>query len=206
MRNEQTLRDDIAFLRALAEGSGSGASREGAVLLAVGVIFGLVALEYWLAETGAVAALRSFRTWLWLDGLVPFLLVNLLISRRWREQTSGPASRALSAAWAGVGVAHVVAALALALAGRRLGLPLLAAWAFPVVLFTLIGATWGVAFAVRRRGLWGVVAAGSFAAAILCGAVMGRPVEWLVLAAGLLVLVGFPGAVILKSGRRPSGS
>lgn len=199
---QQSLKDDVAFLRAMAGSAGAGAAKEGAMLVAVGVIFGLVALEYWLVDAAVIAAPKALRPWLWIDGLAPFLLVAWLIARRFREPAAGPAGRALSAAWAGVGFAHIFAALALALGGRRLGLPLLAAWVFPVVLFTLIGATWGVAFAVRRRLSFAFAAAGSLAAALLCGAAMGKPEEWLALSGGLVLLVALPGGLILRAGGR----
>ncbi len=101
-----------------------------------------------------------------------------------------------------MGAAHVMGAIALVIAGRRLGLPLLPAWVFPLVLFTLFGSAWSVAFAVRRRGAFAFNAAASYLAALLCGVVMGRPEEWLVLAGGLFLLVAAPGATILRASRR----
>jgi hypothetical protein len=202
-RDAPDVRDDATFLRALAQGGAEGSAKDGAILMAVGLIFSLVALEYWLIEAGVVRVSETMRSWLWLDGLVPFILALGLISRKFQGQTPGAASRGLSAAWAGVGAAHVVSAVALILAGRRLGLPLLTPWVFPLVLFTLFGVAWSVAFAVRRRRSFAVSAAGSYVAVMLCAMVIGRPEEWLVLAIGLFGLVAAPGAGILHAARRP---
>lgn len=204
-RSEQSIRDDAAFLRALAQGGAEGSAKDGAILLAVGLIFGLVSVQYWVLESGLLFSTpRALLPWLWLDGVVPFLIVLALISRRFRGRAPGAASRAVSAAWSGVGAAHIIAAVALAMGGLRLGLPLLASWAFPVVLFTMYGAAWSVAFATRRRLTFALNAAGSYLVALLCGVVMGRAEEWLVLAGGLFLLVAAPGAIMLRAATRPA--
>ena len=198
----QDLKDDVDFLRALADGGSKVTARDGAVLVAVGVIFGMVALQYWAVFAGALVVPRAWNPWLWLDGLVPYLGVMALVSARLRGRAVGGASRALSAAWGGVGSALMVAVAGLAIAGWRLGMPLFVSWVFPLVLFTLFGAAWVVAYAVRRRAAYLGIAIASFAAAVLCGVVMGQPEEWLVLAAGLFLLVAAPGVQILLALRK----
>ena len=201
-RTGQSLKDDVDFLRALADGGAKVTARDGAILVAVGVIFGLVALQYWAIFAGVLNPPLAWRPWLWLDGLIPYLVVFALISARFRGRSPGAGSRALSAAWTGVGAAHVFAVVGLALASRRLGIPLFVIWVFPLILFTLFGAAWCVAYAARRRAIYLATAIGSFVAAVACGAVMGQPEEWLVLAAGLFGLVAAPGVQVLLSNRR----
>jgi hypothetical protein len=200
--DEQSLRADVTFLRALAEGDTSGAARAGAILVAVGLIFALVAVQYWAIESAWITVSPAVHTWLWFDGLVTFFVCTAVIFAKFRAQPSGAVARALAATWKGVGTAFIVADIALYAASRELGIPLLVKWVFPLVLFALVGGAWGVAFAVRRRRPLGLLAGGNFAAAILCGMVIGRPQEWLVLAGGLLFLVAVPGGVMLAAGRR----
>jgi hypothetical protein len=200
--DEQTLKDDVAFLRGLAQGGATATVKEGAILAAIGMIFGLVGAQYWAMDAGLLPAPAWIRPWLWLDGLVVFLIAIAVISSKFRGPPPGAASRALSAAWTGVGTALICADLGLVAAARRLSLPLLAPWVFPLILFTLIGAAWGVAFAVRRRKALALLAAGSFAAAVLCGVLMGRPEEWLALSGGLVLLLGVPGAVMARAAGR----
>jgi len=196
---DRSLSEDVAFLRALAEGDTAGAAREGAILVAVGLIFGLVAVQYWSIESALIAASPAVHTWLWLDGVIPFLICVAVISAKYRAHPTGAASRALAATWKGVGAAFIVADVALYAASRQLGIPLLVKWLFPLVVFALIGGAWGVAFAVRRRSSYALLAGGNFAAAIMAGIVIGRPLEWLVLAAGLFFLVAVPGGVMLAA-------
>ena len=195
------LADDVAFLRALADGTVHLGERDGAMLAALGTIFSLVALQYWAIDSRLVAAPASWRPWLWLDGLAPFLATLFFIEARARSRAPGPGSRAISAAWTGLGVALSVAVAALMAAGWRLGQPQLAAGMFPIVLFTLLGASWGVAFAVKRQAALALVGAGCGVAAIACGALVGAPAEWLALAAGLALLVAAPGFAILAAAR-----
>jgi hypothetical protein len=197
--SERSLSDDVAFLRALAEGDTASAAREGAILVAVGLIFGLVAVQYWSIESAFIAASPAVHTWLWLDGFIPFLICVAVISAKYRAHPPGAASRALAATWKGMGAAFIVADIALYAASRELGIPLLVKWIFPLVVFVLIGGAWGVAFAVRRRSSFAVLASGNFAAAIFAALMIGRPQEWLVLAGGLFFLVAVPGGVMLAA-------
>ena len=100
-----------------------------------------------------------------------------------------------------VGVGITVAVIALAVGAWRLGLPQLVTQTFSVVLFSLYGSAWGVAFAINRRTQSGFIASGCFAGAILCGVFMGMPGEWLVLALGLYLLVALPGALMVRQAR-----
>jgi hypothetical protein len=107
----------------------------------------------------------------------------------------------VSATWSGVGTGITVAGLALGLGAWRLQQPSLVLWTFPLVLFTLYGAAWGVAFAVTRRTWFALVAGGCFVATLACGAFMGRPEEWMVLSLGLFVLVAAPGYAMVRGAR-----
>src|SRR5262245_6123395 len=194
------VRQDIAFLRALVEDHESTMGADGAVLTAVGVIFGCVSLFYWSLSAGLVTVSAPWKAWAWMTGVAVLVPVALLLQRRF-PHASGPSSRAMQAAWHGVGTGVTVAAVAFALGGWRLQLPALVVWAFPVVLFTLYGAAWTVAFAARRRPAFALVAAGCYAWALGCGLFMGLAEEWLLLALGLFLLVAAPGSIIVRQAR-----
>ena len=199
MSNEmQKLKDDIEFMKALTQDSARVTARDGAIMASVGVIFGLTAFQYWLIFSGIVNIPSAWQPWMWIDGLVLFWLVLGLLMRHFRVPAPSAAARAVSAAWGGVGTALIAAIVALLAGAWRLGLPSLVIWVFPLVLFTLYGAAWVVAFAVRRRLWFAFIAGGCFVAAIACGIVMGALEEWLVLAVGLFLLVAIPGITIVR--------
>jgi hypothetical protein len=194
------VRQDIAFLRALVEDHDSTMALDGAILTAVGVIFACVSLFYWSTSAGMLTVPMVWNQWAWASGVLVLVPVALLLQRRF-PKPSGPASRATLAAWLGVGTGITVAAVAFALGAWRLQSSSLLLLAFPVVLFTLWGAAWSVAFAVRRRLAFALVAAGCYTVALACGFFMGQPEEWLVLSLGLLTLVAAPGFTIVRRAR-----
>jgi len=200
----QTLKDDIAFMKGVTQDSSRTFIRDGAILIAVGTIFGLDSLRFWGIEAGFLPWAKPTEHFYGFDAFAIFLVVLYVIMRRFRGLAQGAGARAVSAAWLGVGVAYVVALLSLGAAAWRLKQPLLMVWIPPTILFTLYGATWWVAFAVKRRAWLAGVAIGSFATAILSGLAIPSPHEWAVLAFGLFLWVAAPGIVIVRQARASS--
>lgn len=200
MTDTHSLKDDLAFLRDLAQDGGKGLARDGFSLAAVGLAFGAVTLVYWLVFWGPLASLRFVAYWLWIAGMVATIFAIETAKRRLPPAT-GAAARALSNAWNGVGVALTGGGLALLAAGWRQHDGAFVLATFPILLFSLYGAAWGVAFAVKRLTWFAWISAGCFLAAIGEGLLYGSPHQWLVLSLGLLLLVGLPGLVILKKAR-----
>lgn len=196
----EVAKRDIAFLRELVEDSAPTMALDGAILAAVGAIFGCVSVFYWLLSADVFAMPAAWTPWAWIVGVLVLVPVMRLLQRRF-PPSSGPASRAMLTAWRGVGTGILVAALAFGLGAWRLQLPLLVSWVFPVVLFTLYGTAWSVAFSVMRRRWFACVAGGCLAAALTCGYFMGQPEEWLVLSSGLFLFVAAPGVAILRQAR-----
>jgi len=194
------VRDDVAFLRALTSEQDRPLAREGAVLVAVGAIFACVDVFYWLYFAQRVSARGIWRHVPWIAGAVVFLICFAVVNVR-IPRAPGAAARAISAASAGVGVALCAAVAALFAGAVSVRQPRLVIDVFPIVLLTLYGSVWMVAFAVKRRTWLAVVAAGCLAAAIGCGLVMGRPEEWLVLAGGMICLVAVPGGVLIHQSK-----
>lgn len=196
----QTLKDDLAFLRELTREDGAGFAREGTIMVLVGVIFGLIGLVYWTIFRGWAHPPVWFPQWLWAAGLLVFFAVGHALTRRLPAPT-GAAARAMAAAWSGIGVSLTAAGLGLVFGGLRLHQPTLVLQVFPILLFTLYGAGWGVAYAVKRKAWFAWIVLGCFLAALGSGALMGSPDQWLVLALGLFAFVAAPGAVIVRQAR-----
>jgi hypothetical protein len=196
----RAVKDDVAFLRALTSEQNRPLAREGAVLVAVGAIFACVDVFYWLYFGHRVSATGIWQHVPWIAGSVLFFACFVVVTAR-IPRAPGAAARAISAASAGVGVALCGAVAALFAGAVSVQQPWLVTNVFPIVLLTLYGSVWMVAFAVKRRTWLAGVAAGCLAAAIGCGVVMGRPEEWLVLAAGMICLVAVPGGVLIHQSK-----
>jgi hypothetical protein len=200
MTDTQSLKDDLAFLRELTQDSGRGLARDGFNLAAVGLVFGVVSLIYWLVFWGPLANLMVLAWWLWIAGIL-LMIVSTAVARRSLPAATGAAARALSVAWNGVGVSLLAGGLALLAAAWRMHDGAFVLATFPILLFSLYGAAWGVAFAVKRLSWFAWVSVGCFVAAVAEGLLYRSPHQWLVLSAGLFLLVGLPGLVILKKAR-----
>lgn len=196
----RAMKDDVAFLRALTNEQDRPLAREGAVLLAVGAIFACVDVFYWLYFAHRVSARGIWQHVPWIAGSVLFVGCFAIITAR-IPRAPGAAARAIGAASAGVGFGLCAAVAALFAGAVSVQQPRLVTDVFPIVLLTLYGSVWIVAFAVKRRIWFAAVAVGCLAAAIGCGLVMGRPEEWLVLAVGMICLVALPGAALIHQSK-----
>ena len=158
---------------------------------------------------------KAFGDGFW--SLIPFTMqMAFVVIGGYVVASSGPASRLIAllarvpkngrSAVAWVAVVSMLASLlnwglSLVFGGLRLHQPNLVLQVFPILLFTLYGAGWGVAYAVKRKAWFAWIVLGCFLAALGSGALMGSPDQWLVLALGLFAFVAAPGAVIVRQAR-----
>jgi hypothetical protein len=200
MTDVQSLKDDLAFLRGLAQDDGKGLARDGFSLAAVGLVFGVVSLFYWLVYLGPLAGAKILAYGVWAVGVL-VMIVIIEVAKRRLPPSTGAASRAMSMAWNGVGVSMTAGGLGLLAAGWKLQDGNFVLATFPILLFSLYGAAWSVAYAAVRTGWFALVSAGCFAAAVAEGLLFRTPHQWLVLSIGLFVLVGLPGLAIFDKAR-----
>jgi hypothetical protein len=193
------LRDDIAFMRALAEEGRSAPMLGGGILLAAGLIFGAASLLHWTILAGLLKLTPWAFPVIWIGAALGFGLVASLAGRRSRRKIGSNASvnRATGAAWSAVGGAIFVIFLAVAVMAARTGDPRLMD-VIPLIILTLYGSAWMVAAAMTRRGWMSAVAIGCYVSAVGMGALGGHPATMLVYAASLLLFASVPGYILLR--------
>lgn len=193
------IRDDIAFMRALAEEGRHTPMLGGPILLAAGLIFGAAnGVGAWLTATDA-----PFASSVWalpLGAVVVFMAVLSILKARLRGRpgATSPVNRATGTMWRAVGWSIMLMAVALGVAAWKLD-----DWrvmtALPIIIFVLYGAGWQVAAAMTRSAWLRWVSLGSYAAALLAAVFAGDPViSSLISTAGLLVLVAAPGYLLMR--------
>jgi hypothetical protein len=200
MTDQNAIRDDIAFVRALAEEGRNGPLVGGPILLASGLCFGSASLAIWLNQTFAlVTAGWSFLA-IWTISLALFL-GWLFVARPARRAAAG-ASHAIGAAWSGSGLSIFFVGLSLAVMAVRGRDPYVANAFLPFIL-SIYGSAWFVAAVLTRTRWLFAVAAGAFAFALLTAwfASDGR-VVFLIYALGLYALVAAPGYVVMRKARQ----
>lgn len=203
----ESARDDLAFVRALMSESGQVQDSLGQALLAGGSCYGVQCLlQAWLAASVSAPVPVHLAA-----GILPTVIFIILITRiSIRDRNSSRHSvgtRAINAAFGGGGLAALTTALIfgfLAFRTQNMGTWLL----HPIMICVVQGTVWYTAFAIRRRGLYGLVSVGWFATSLVLAALLGMGGEQmiqpflLVLAAALLGLMALPGWILMRSGQR----
>lgn len=120
-----------------------------------------------------------------------------LIRRNRKGSPNGVATRALSAAFGGAGLAAMTtAAIFGCLAVREQSITI---WLFhPMMVCVVQGTVWYIAFAIRRRRWVGIVSAG-FASAILLALVIKHHSFVLLMGVVLLLLMAVPGWILTRN-------
>jgi len=195
----QTLKDDIAFMRALAQEGQSAPLLGGSILVAAGVTFGVAGVAHWAVVSKVLNLPQVTLAFIWPGALILFL-VQLVWLRRGgnaRPGAQSPGNRASSAAWAAMGWTIFVISLAIGILAARThsSVPVLI---FPPLILGLYGMGWSVAAAMtRKRWIW-MTAVGSYAGALLVAWLAVDPIVYLVYSAALLLLMALPGYILMR--------
>lgn len=196
----QSLKDDIAYLRTVSE-EGQRARPQGGLILAVaGFGWALAALANWAELEGRV---HGVALWAWLVPAPLFVAALTWVTVQSRRQTDyhAPGNRAAYLAWRAIGTAMGAVVLSFMAAtwvtqnGQMFAM-------MPPAFFALYGAAWLIYGALSKQ-TW-VIALGwlSFAAAPLTALLANdEATSMLAYAAGLSLLVGVPGLVMMLQQR-----
>src|SRR5437016_3836633 len=101
----QTLKDDIAFMRALAQEGQTAQPLGGAILALAGAIFGAGAIVQWAVLSGLLRLSGLATMGVWMGLLAAFLIALFVIKGRMAGKPGafGPANKATGAVWQGIG-------------------------------------------------------------------------------------------------------
>lgn len=195
----QSVHDDIAFMRSLAEAGRDKPMLGGAILLAAGAIFGTASLVVWYqAAVRSVEGVMYPAVWggaflLYLACLIP------LLGRLPRSANTMQAATGI--AWSGAGWAMLFICASLFVLSHRLesAAPM---FAIASIFMALYGAAWWVAATLMRRRWMQVCAVGSFVMAVAIAWFSNSHTMWLLYAASLFAFLAAPGLVLMRQARR----
>jgi len=200
--NTDTIRDDLAFLKGLAESGGRTQWTGGAVFVAGGMLYGLQCVVQWAQAIGLIT-MGSRPTIVFTAGItVAFLIALCIILVRNRKLTAqGISNKAFNAVFAATGLTNVV--LIIIFASVAIPRQSIVIWElYPAALFALQGSAWYVAFLLRRK-LWLVVVAGGwFASAIALGLLVGTTNYVLACGIALIIFMTVPGFYMMRLARQ----
>lgn len=198
----QSARDDLAFMRAIAEDHEPLPWGFGAHLFVPGVLFSPTAFLAWAQMSGLGNVPVFVLQWLWAPTLLLWAAIWVLINRRAAPGSLGPRKRAFAAAWNGMGLMTGVAIISLLIATFQSGSPFLLIW--PSIALGIYGGAWAAIASMQQRPTYWLVACGAFATAIACAFLVEDAAQWLIMGFGILAWIAAPGLLIMLRARRPA--
>jgi hypothetical protein len=200
MHDMQTVKDDLAFIKALAQEGRRAPLLNGRSLIAAGVIYGLTSLATWAMGVGVLQLAHAWRWAIWVLAtaiFVPFIWISKRAACS-RPGASAVSNVAVGAAWRGLGYAILAMVVATSLAAWREHSPIV--WdMFPCTVLVFYGAGWMVAAAMSQLAWVRWVAAGCLVCAVAVGFLADSAASALVFAAGCFLLMALPGWLILRA-------
>ncbi|MEI9889272.1 MAG: hypothetical protein WDN45_00255 [Caulobacteraceae bacterium] len=198
--SSDSVREDLAFMRAMAEAGSRRPILGGSILVCTGLIYASACVADWLLMIQPTPDIGLRMTWIWASALVLQMAIMAVLILRLRGRGARPAdgtNRVFAQAWNGVGLA-IMSCLAsffvTAWVAHRPDVFL----AYPAVILALYGVGWIVtAASSKQKWTWGVAIL-SFLFAVGAGAFVGNINLPLLFALALVLLLAAPGAVLIK--------
>jgi hypothetical protein len=195
-----TVKDDISYMRRLAEQGRRGPILGGAFLAAAGVVFSITCFVQWAAATGRLAIAGREMEWIWSGSYIVFAVVWFVLWFGLRARRHAVAANSsnivFGVAWTanalGVLMAYATTAIAVSITHLQELF-----YAFIPMIFIFYGISWGLGAVMARRPWMYLAAGGSFAFALGVAALTNNPAELAVVAAALLILLTVPGLKLM---------
>jgi hypothetical protein len=202
MTDQDAIRDDIAFMRTLAEEGRLGPLAGGSILVASGLSFGSASLAVWAGVTYRLIHSQWTISAIWMTSMAVFL-VYLFLDKAARGPRSAT-NRALGVAWSGAGFSIFIVGLSLVVMAVR-GKDAYVGAAFMPFILAIYGSAWFVAAALARRRWLFAVSAGAFVMALVTAWFAKDGVAiYLVYALSLYALAAAPGFVLMRQAHSAS--
>ena len=195
----QDIRDDIAYMRALADEGRRAPALGGAILLAGGLIWATTSLVAWAVATRLLSLPIGWTGGIWMVGLAVFFIALATLVRRHKGKPGHSAvnNRVMRTAWTAAGWSILTFVLAASVASWRLHTGTPTAMIGPFVL-TVYGVGWTIAASMSDQGWLRWTAVGSFAGAVIMACAADSAAQYLIYAAALLLLVALPGFLLMR--------
>ena len=201
MTNEQmqAIKDDLAYMRALADEGRRAPLLGGSILVVAGLVYGAASVAHWAIVSGALDVHRAALSVVWGVAVLVFMAALFIIKGRLAGRPGALAisNKAYGIAWGGLGAACFGLALSLIVASLRMNDAIFMGL-FPPVILSLYGAGWLVAAGLSDRRWLRWVGFASVAAAVGTAWMLGQDEQWLVYAAALVLLAALPGFALMR--------
>lgn len=203
----ESARDDLAFVRALVTEGGQAQAALGEALFVAGLCYGAQCILQGIFAAGVYApGLVQLAVGVLPTVIFLILMIRIMIRDRGVSQ-HGVGTRAINAAFGGAGLAAMTTAMVFGwLSARWHSMEVFLI--HPTMVCVVQGTVWYIAFAIRRRGWFGLVSLGWFSSALALAFVLGlggpelAPLFLAILSAAMLGLLALPGWLLWKGAAR----
>jgi hypothetical protein len=194
-----TMKDDITYLRRMADEGRSTPILGGVFLACAGVIFGVACLVQWALMLRGVDGVAPIME-LWSGAMLLFWLVWTMVFLRMRRSgvaASGLSNKTFQMSWFGTGIGITVSCLGVAIAGAVVNSPTVML-AYPPMVFGFYGTAWLVSGGLaQRRWMYGVAAA-SYGFAIIIALLSAQALMLPVMGVALMITLALPGFLLMR--------
>ena len=197
----QTIRDDLAFMRALAQEGRRAPLLIGHSLLAAGLIYGAASIFAWGVAARVLPLPPIWQGLIWIIATAIFMPYA-----RWRRLncvsglpgSTAVTNRAVRAAWQGLSYALLSMLFAAGVIANIMHTAVVFAF-LPSAVIAIYGTAWMVAAAMSDMSWLRWVAAACFIAAALIAFTAASPLSFLVFAGAMMAVAAVPGWVLMRS-------
>ena len=194
MGDENSLREDISYLRQIAESGRKGPILGGIFLAGAGAVFGGACFVDAARQHGILP--QSLNTLvIWLGAAVVFAVfwvaMFLRLMKRGKPVATAP-NATFGTIWSACGIGVMVCYLTTLLIARELHSDLVLAGYVPVI-FALYGTAWFASAALARKRWMHLASVGSFLYAFAVALLIDSPWMTAAMGVGLLLLLTLPG-------------
>ncbi|MHB8284287.1 MAG: hypothetical protein ACYDD1_06385 [Caulobacteraceae bacterium] len=199
-QNLQAVRDDLAFIKAMASEGRRAPLLSGRFLLSAGLVYGCTSLLAWAIVVRLINLSEAWLFGLWVGATVVFIPCIVLASRSVKSKPGATSTnnRAVAAVWQGLGCVMLVMLGAVFTIANLVNTPVVFA-VFPSLVLSTYGMAWWVTGSMSELRWIRWTALACFAAAVGFGFIVQSPAMYLAYAAALFLLLALPGWLLMRA-------
>jgi hypothetical protein len=204
MSNQNSLHEDISYMRQLAESGRNGPILGGVFLAAAGVVFSAACAISWSVRQGLVPIKGWNELYLWLGAFGVFAAFWVVMFARMmsrRRPVASASNSTFGTIWGACGIGVMVVFATTELIASRLNAPIILNGYVPVI-YAFYGTAWFASAALAKRAWMFFAGAGSFIFAFVIALLAENNLQTLAMGAGLLLLLTLPGLKLMMGEAR----
>jgi hypothetical protein len=199
-QDAQSVREDLAFIKTLAQEGRRAPLMSGRFLLSAGLVYGVTSLVAWAITIRLIDVPLDWLAGLWLGVTIVFVPSTRLLGRFVvnRPGLTAANNRAAFAVWQGLGFALTSMLVAACAISAIVKTPIVFA-VFPSIVLAVYGMAWWLAAAVSDLNWLRWTALGCFVSAVLIALLIESTAIYLAYAAALFAFLALPGWLLMRA-------